>query len=151
MDKESCLIKKEDNKLYIYVYDTKNGIYVNNFIILKKAEIKIGDVIFIVGLRIMVSMTTNNGFALYVNNGTINSINTNMIPLGMIGSIIPILVVVFGYKALYDYFGGILFSPVIKLVAPMPFVINVSVIILIIGMVVGMIGSGRAVRRYVRE
>ena len=70
--------------------------------------------------------------------------------LGMIGSIIPILIVVFGYKALYDYFGGILFSPVIKLVAPMPFVINVSVIILIIGMVVGMIGSGRAVRRYVR-
>ena len=70
--------------------------------------------------------------------------------LGMIGSIIPILIVVFGYKALYDYFGGILFSPVIKLVAPMPFVIDVSVIILIIGMVVGMIGSGRAVRRYVR-
>lgn len=70
--------------------------------------------------------------------------------LGMIGSIIPILIVVFGYKSLYDYFGGILFSPVIKLVSPMPFVVNVSLIILIIGMVVGMIGSGRAVRRYVR-
>ncbi len=70
--------------------------------------------------------------------------------LGMIGSIIPILIVVFGYNALYDYFGGILFSSVIKLVEPMPFVINVSIIILVIGMVVGMIGSGRAVRRYVK-
>lgn len=70
--------------------------------------------------------------------------------LGMIGSIIPILVVVFGYTALYDYFGGVLFSPVIKLVSPTPFVVNTSLIILIIGMVVGMVGSARAVRRYIK-
>ncbi len=70
--------------------------------------------------------------------------------LGMIGSIIPILVVVFGYTGLYDYFGGVLFSPVIKLVSPTPFVVNTSLIILVIGMVVGMIGSARAVRRYIK-
>lgn len=70
--------------------------------------------------------------------------------LGMIGSIIPILLIIFGYTALYDYFGGILFSPVIKLINPMPFIINTSVIVLIIGMIVGMIGSARAVRRYVK-
>lgn len=70
--------------------------------------------------------------------------------LGMIGSIIPILVVVLGYTALYDYFGGVLFSPVIKLVSPTPFVVNTSLIILIIGMVVGMVGSARAVRRYIK-
>ena len=70
--------------------------------------------------------------------------------LGMIGSIIPILVVVFGYTGLYDYFGGVLFSPVIKLVSPMPFVVNTSLIILGIGMVVGMVGSARAVRRYIK-
>ena len=70
--------------------------------------------------------------------------------LGMIGSIIPILVVVFGYSTLYDYFGGVLFSPVIKLVKPVPFVIDTSLVILVIGMVVGMIGSARAVRRYIK-
>ena len=70
--------------------------------------------------------------------------------LGMIGSIIPILLIIFGYTALYDYFGGILFYPVIKLINPMPFIINTSVIVLIIGMIVGMIGSARAVRRYVK-
>ncbi len=70
--------------------------------------------------------------------------------LGMIGSIIPILVVVFGYTAMYDYFGGVLFSPVIKLITPMPFILNTSLIILLIGMVVGMIGSARAVRRYIK-
>ena len=70
--------------------------------------------------------------------------------LGMIGSIIPILVVVFGYSTLYDYFGGVLFSPVIKLVKPVPFVVDTSLVILVIGMVVGMIGSARAVRRYIK-
>lgn len=70
--------------------------------------------------------------------------------LGMIGSVIPILVVVFGYSTLYDYFGGVLFSPVIKLVKPVPFVIDTSLVILVIGMVVGMIGSARAVRRYIK-
>ena len=70
--------------------------------------------------------------------------------LGMIGSIIPILIIVFGYTAMYDYFGGVLFSPVIRLIDPMPFVINASVIVLLIGMLVGMIGSARAVRRYVK-
>ncbi len=70
--------------------------------------------------------------------------------LGIIGAIIPILVVVFGYSTMYDYFNGVLFSPVIKLVKPMPFVMNTSIIILIIGMVVGMVGSARAVRKYVK-
>lgn len=70
--------------------------------------------------------------------------------LGMIGSIIPIIVVVFGYTTMYDYFGGVLFSPVIKLVSPMPFVVNASLIILVIGMFVGMFGSARAVRRYIK-
>ena len=70
--------------------------------------------------------------------------------LGIIGSIIPILVVVVGYSTMYDYFNGVLFSPVIKLVKPMPFVMNTSIIVLIIGMIVGMIGSARAVRRYVK-
>lgn len=70
--------------------------------------------------------------------------------LGMIGSIIPILIIVFGYTALFEHFGGILFSPIIKLINPMPFILNTSLIVLLIGMVVGMIGSARAVRRYVK-
>ena len=70
--------------------------------------------------------------------------------LGIIGSIIPILITVFGYRALYHYFGGVLFSPVIKLLKPLPLVINVSLVILIIGMLVGMLGSYRAVRRYIK-
>ena len=70
--------------------------------------------------------------------------------LGIIGSIIPIVVIVFGYTAIYDSLDGKLFSSIIKLVQPMPFVINASLIVLIIGMIVGMIGSANAVRRYIK-
>lgn len=70
--------------------------------------------------------------------------------LGIIGSIIPILIIIFGYTSLYDYFGGQLFSPIIKLVKPMPFVLYTSVIVLLVGMIVGMFGSSRAVRRYIK-
>ncbi len=70
--------------------------------------------------------------------------------LGLIGSIIPVIVVVFGYSTMYDYFDGVLFSPVIKLVKPMPFIMNTSMLIVIIGMVVGMIGSALSVRRHVK-
>ncbi|MBQ7105314.1 MAG: permease-like cell division protein FtsX [Bacilli bacterium] len=70
--------------------------------------------------------------------------------IGMIGSIIPILLVVYGYTYLYSYFDGELFSSLIKLVEPQPFVYYVSLIVLGIGMVVGMIGSSSAVRKYLK-
>ena len=71
--------------------------------------------------------------------------------IGIIGSIIPILVTIFGYTTLYDFFGGKLFnSSLATLVAPMPFIYNVSGILLLIGIIVGMIGSYQAVRKYLK-
>jgi len=70
--------------------------------------------------------------------------------LGAIGSIVPILLVIYGYYVLYKHFGGQLFSPLIKLIIPEPFIYIVSLIVLIIGIVVGMIGSYRAVRKYLK-
>lgn len=71
--------------------------------------------------------------------------------IGIIGSIIPILVTIFGYSTLYDFFGGKLFnSSLATLVAPMPFIYNVSGILLLIGIIVGMIGSYQAVRKYLK-
>jgi len=70
--------------------------------------------------------------------------------LGIIGSIIPIVATIWGYTALYEYFGGQLFSPIIKLVNPTPHIYTVSIILLIIGSIVGMIGSSRAVRKYLK-
>lgn len=71
--------------------------------------------------------------------------------IGAIGSIIPILITIFGYSTLYDFFGGKLFgSSLASLIAPMPFVYNVSGVLILIGILVGMIGSYRAVRKYLK-
>ena len=70
--------------------------------------------------------------------------------IGVIGSVIPILLVVYGYTYLYAHFDGVLFSSIIKLLDPQPFVYMVSLIVLGIGVLVGMIGSSRAVRKYLK-
>ena len=71
--------------------------------------------------------------------------------IGIIGSIIPILVTIFGYSTLYDFFGGKLFgSALAALIAPMPFVYNISGILVLIGILVGMIGSYQSVRKYLK-
>ncbi len=70
--------------------------------------------------------------------------------LGALGSIIPIVVSVYGYNALYNNFDGQVISPFIKLIAPQPFITLVSLVLLVIGILVGMFGSWRAVRKYLK-
>ncbi len=70
--------------------------------------------------------------------------------LGFIGSIIPIVVIIYGYTALYNHLGGVVYSNLITLIQPEPFVYIASLIILGIGMLVGMVGSAGAVRKYLK-
>ena len=70
--------------------------------------------------------------------------------IGTLGSIIPIIVTIYGYSILYEKTGGKLFSQFIKLVEPLPFSLYVSAILLVIGVIVGMFGSSRAVRKYLK-
>lgn len=70
--------------------------------------------------------------------------------LGILGSIIPVVLTIYGYTALYDHFGGQLFAEFIQLIEPTPFVYLISLVLVVIGMVVGMFGSARAVRKYLK-
>ncbi len=70
--------------------------------------------------------------------------------LGLLGSIIPIIITTYGYVAIYDKMDGQVFSSVIKLVEPTPFVYEISILLVIIGMIVGMFGSWRAVKKYLK-
>lgn len=70
--------------------------------------------------------------------------------LGFLGAFIPIATTLYGYSALYKHFNGQLFSPFIKLVPAEPFIYFVSLILLGLGVVVGMFGSYRAVRKYLK-
>lgn len=70
--------------------------------------------------------------------------------LGMFGSIVPIVFSTYGYMAFYNHFDGHLYSDLIKLILPEPFIYQVSLIVLGVGILVGMIGSAQAVRKYLK-
>ena len=71
--------------------------------------------------------------------------------LGLLGSVIPIVITIYGYMSLYDFFGGKLFSSSLaKLIEPTPFVYLSSLLLMVIGILVGMFGSWRAVRKYLK-
>ena len=70
--------------------------------------------------------------------------------LGIMGSIIPIIIVTYGYSSLYNYFDGELFGNFVTLVKPNPFIFSISGFLIIIGMIVGMVGSWRAVRKHLK-
>lgn len=70
--------------------------------------------------------------------------------LGILGSILPIIGTIYGYSTLYHNFKGQLFSPFIRLVAPQPFIYWVSLLLLVMGILVGMFGSWRAVRKHLK-
>ena len=70
--------------------------------------------------------------------------------LGLFGSIVPVLIVTYGYLAFYKHFDGYLYSKLIQLIKPEPFIYQVSLVVIGIGILVGMVGSARAVRKYLK-
>ena len=71
--------------------------------------------------------------------------------LGVLGSIIPIAILIYGYTSLYNFFGGkLLSSNLAKLITPTPFVYLASILLMLIGILVGMFGSWRAVKKHLK-
>ena len=70
--------------------------------------------------------------------------------VGIIGAIIPISISVYGYIIFYDYFGGVLFTNMITLIEPFNFILYVGLLLLALGAFVGVLGSIRAVRKYLK-
>ncbi len=70
--------------------------------------------------------------------------------IGFLGSIIPISITIYGYIIIYSSSNGVLFSNMVTLLDPYYFVFYVSGILILIGCVVGVFGSLRAVRKYLK-
>ena len=50
--------------------------------------------------------------------------------LGLFGSIVPVLIVTYGYLAFYKHFDGYLYSKLIQLIKPEPFIYQVSLVVI---------------------
>lgn len=70
--------------------------------------------------------------------------------IGLIGSIIPILIIVYGYSAIYNMTGGMLASSMLTFIKPYPFIRDFSFILAGIGSGVGLIGSYVSIRRFLK-
>ena len=70
--------------------------------------------------------------------------------LGILGSLIPIIVTVYGYNALYNFVELQNISPFLQFVAPSPFIYIVALVLFAIGTIVGMFGSANSVRKYLK-
>ncbi len=70
--------------------------------------------------------------------------------LGFLGSILPIIICCYGYTYLYDRLGGKVFTEIISLIKPARVIYIVMLALVIIGVVVGGLGSYRAVRKYLK-
>ena len=70
--------------------------------------------------------------------------------IGALGAIIPIILTNYGYRYVYNLTGGYMISAMFKLIPPDPFVGQLSLILLAIGVIVGLIGSFFSVTRYLR-
>lgn len=70
--------------------------------------------------------------------------------LGVIGSIVPIIITVYGYILVFEQFSGYLFGNIVRMIPPTPFVFYIAIVLVLIGSVVGMFGSYRSVRKYLK-
>ncbi|MED1204401.1 permease-like cell division protein FtsX [Heyndrickxia acidicola] len=70
--------------------------------------------------------------------------------LGILGSILPITIISVGYTYLYKLIAPKLHDQLIQMLSANPFVWEVSILLLIMGMVIGVWGSSMSIRRYLK-
>ncbi len=70
--------------------------------------------------------------------------------IGLLGSIIPIIITIYGYIIAFEKLNGHIITDIIRLINPYNFVFYISLIIALLGAVIGMFGSLRAVRKYLK-
>ena len=155
-------IKNLDNVDIVKYSESMIGELINIF-----DAIKTGTVCLVVGLVLVTAFLINNTIKITIFSrrneidimrlvGTSNTVIKlpflfEGLFIGILGSIIPVLVTIFGYTYIYNALSSLGTSnilSIIKLTSPELIVYKTSLFILIIGAVVGMFGSVKAVRKY---
>ena len=155
-------IKNLDNVDIVKYSESMIGELINIF-----DAIKTGTICLVVGLVLVTAFLINNTIKITIFSrrneidimrlvGTSNVVIKlpflfEGLFIGVLGAIIPIIVTIFGYTYIYNAVSSLGTSnilSIIKLTSPELIVYKTSLFILIIGAVVGMFGSVKAVRKY---
>ena len=155
-------IKNLDNVDIVKYSESMVGELINIF-----DAVKTGTICLVVGLVLVTAFLINNTIKITIFSrrneidimrlvGTSNTVIKlpflfEGLFIGVLGAIIPILVTIFGYTYIYNAVSSLGTSnilSIIKLTSPELIVYKTSLFILIIGAVVGMFGSVKAVRKY---
>lgn len=128
--------------------------------------IRVGGSVFIIALSVLAVFLISNTIksAIYARSSEI-AIMRNIgatngyikrpfmiegVVIGILGSIGPILITIFGYQYLYEALHGNFMLAMFELQPPLPFVYYVSGILLGTGILVGLVGSYLAATKYLR-
>lgn len=130
------------------------------------ASIRSGSMIFIVFLVLIAALLIGNKIKMSIytrreeiavmrNVGASNwFIKAPMMLEGMLigffGSILPILLTIFGYQYLYQFMHGVFLSDMFQLQAVYPMTIQISALLIGTGMIVGLVGSFLSTTKYLR-
>ncbi len=112
--------------------------------------------VFLIANTIKMTIDTRaNEIAIMRNVGAKNSFIRNPflfegILIGLIGSVIPIVLTWFGYRYIYEMTGGKLVSDMFVMIEPDPFTKQLAAALLVIGVLVGFVGSYISVTRRLR-
>ncbi len=72
--------------------------------------------------------------------------------IGLFGSIIPILITIFGYRYAYDnYHDNTYLKSFLNIVKPEPVTFYIAFGLLVVGVFVGMVGSAISIRKFIRK
>ena len=70
--------------------------------------------------------------------------------IGLIGAILPIVILYYGYNALYATSDGMFISNMLQLRTPQPFISQFGIFLAILGSGVGLVGSFMSVRKFLK-
>lgn len=70
--------------------------------------------------------------------------------IGILGSLIPIIITVYGYIIAYEKLDGHILTDIIRLIEPTPFIFYSAIMVMALGAIIGMLGSLNAVRKYLK-
>ena len=111
-------------------------------------KIREGGMLFIIFLVIIAVFLISNKIKMSINWAIKFPMMLEGIFIGLLGSLVPVLLTIFGYQYIHNALGGTFMSNMFVLQKVFPLTLEISEVLVLIGMLVGLVGSFFSTTRY---